>query len=80
MMGAKVAAVLALLVVSQSAFPCAVCFGDPESDQSRALVISMSVLLALIVGILAAIVVTAARIARRAARLEAEAVPDGVEA
>lgn len=59
---------------------CAVCFGDPGSDQTRALMIAMTVLLGLVVFMLATIVVVAVRISRRSVLVnEPELIDDGVE-
>jgi hypothetical protein len=56
-----------LLAIADRAAACAVCFGDPGSDQTKALMVAMSFLLAVVASVLATIVVVAIRIARRAA-------------
>lgn len=58
------------LGVAQRASACAVCFGDPGSDQTQALMVAMAVLLGLVAAVLTTIVVVAVRISRRAAALD----------
>lgn len=69
------------LAFAERASACAVCFGDPESDQTRALMVAMGVLLGIVASILGIIVVTGFRIARRSAQVEAVGQPEdtGIE-
>lgn len=65
-MRARILPILVALVgVAERASACAVCFGDPGSDQTRALMMAMTVLLGLVAAILTTIIVVSVRIWRR---------------
>lgn len=61
------------MMLAHSLLACAVCAGDPSSDQVRAAKLGVAVLLAVVVALLAAVALVARRWARRAWELEAAA-------
>lgn len=68
-MRASFAAALALVLADAPAYACSVCFGDPSSKLSRGVVAGVTVLLAVVVCVLAAIAWTAVSWSRRARSL-----------
>ena len=71
-MRALVLSLFLMLSCSPLVQACVVCFGDPESPQSKGLAVGVLLLMAIIGMVLAAIGVTAFRWSRRGKALEQE--------
>jgi len=66
----------ALTTLGAALLACPVCFGDPASPQGHAIRLAIGFLLAVILSVLTTIALIARTWARKAAALEAAALPE----